>query len=131
MRKQKNLRAKETLNISPRFLIVPASIETAAEQLLVSIADPASSNANVRNVFANKLQLVCDAELDVYSLTAWYLAAQAGLLDTIEVTYLNGQESPFIESQVSFDILGMKWRIYHDSGVTLLDYRGLYKNAGQ
>ena len=131
MRKQKNLRAKETLNISPKFLIVPASIETAAEQLLVSIADPASANANVRNVFANKLQLVCDAELDVYSLTAWYLAAQAGLLDTVEVTYLNGQESPFIESQVSFDVLGMKWRIYHDSGVTLLDYRGLYKNAGQ
>lgn len=130
MRKQKNLRSKETLNIGPKFLIVPAAIETAAEQLLVSITDPASSNANVRNPFTGKLQLVCDAELDAISTTAWYLAAQAGLVDTIEVTYLNGQSSPVIESQVSFDILGMKWRIFIDYGVTCLDYRGLYKNAG-
>ena len=130
MRKQKNLRGKETLNIGPKFLLVPAALETTAEQLLVSITDPASNNANVRNPFTGKLQLVCDAELDGNSLTAWYLAAQAGLVDTIEVTYLNGQENPFIESQVAFDVLGMKWRIYHDYGVTYLDYRGIYKNAG-
>ncbi|MHC1758318.1 MAG: prohead protease/major capsid protein fusion protein [Negativicutes bacterium] len=130
MRKQKNLRAKETLNIAPKFLIVPAAIETVAEQLLASISDPDGSNSNVKNPFAGKLQLVCDAELDSNSLTAWYLAVQAGLVDTIEVTYLNGQTSPFIESQVAFDVLGMKWRIYHDYGVTNLDYRGLYKNAG-
>ena len=130
MRKQTNIRGKETLNISPKFIILPAAIETVTEQLLVSITDPASSNANVRNPFTGKLTMICDAELDQYSTTAWYLAAQAGLVDTLEVTYLNGQESPVIESQVAFDVLGMKWRIYIDYGVTVLDYRGLYKNAG-
>lgn len=130
MRKQKNLRSKETLNIIPRFLIVPSDLETVAQQLLVSVADPASNNPNVRNIFASQLQLVCDAELDAFSSQAWYLAAQAGLVDTIEVTYLNGQTAPVIESQVSFDVLGMKWRIFHDYGVTALDYCGLYKNAG-
>jgi len=130
MRKQTNIRGKETLNISPRFIILPAAIETTTEQLLVSITDPASSNPNVRNPFTGKLTMICDAELDQYSTDAWYLAAQSGLVDTIEVTYLNGQESPVIESQVAFDVLGMKWRIYIDYGVTALDYRGLYKNAG-
>lgn len=131
MRVQKNLRNKEILNIVPEFLLAPAALETKAEQLFGSIADPASSNANVRNPFVNKFQIITDAELDQYSETAWYLAAAAGLVDTLEVTYLNGQQTPTLESQVAFDVLGMKWRIFIDYGVTVLDYRGLYKNAGQ
>lgn len=130
MRSQKNLRGKETLNIAPKFILLPTGLETITEQLLVSITDPASSNSGVRNPFTGKLTPVCDAELDRYSANAWYLAAQAGLIDTIEVTYLNGQKTPVIESQIAFDVLGMKWRIYIDYGVTLLDYRGLYKNPG-
>lgn len=131
MRKQKNLRGKETLNIGPQFILIPSDLETATEQLLVSITDPAFQNSGVRNPFANKLEIICDAELDQYSTSAWYLAAQAGLVDTIEVTYLNGKETPVIESQISFDVLGMEWRIYIDYGVNLLDYRGLYKNEGK
>ena len=49
---------------------------------------------------------------------------------TIEVSYLNGVEEPQLESQVGFDFLGIKYRIIHDRGVTLLDWRGLYKNPG-
>jgi len=37
---------------------------------------------------------------------------------------------PKLESRVGFDYLGMEWRIYIDYGVNVLDYRGLYKNAG-
>lgn len=131
MRTQKNVRGKETLNIAPKFILVPAALETLTEQLLVSVTDPASSNSGVRNPFTGRLQMICDGELDQYSVDAWYLAAQAGLVDTIEVTYLNGVQTPTLESQISFDVLGMKWRIYIDYGVTLLDYRGLYKNAGK
>lgn len=130
MRKQTNLRGKETLNITPKFLLVPTGLETLAEQLLNSIADPASSNSNVVNPFVNKLQVICDAELDQYSGKAWYLAAMPGMVDTIEVTYLNGQDTPTIESEVSFDTLGMRWRIFIDYGVQVLDYRGMYKNVG-
>ena len=130
MRKQTNLRGKETLNIAPKYILIPTGLETETDQLLTSITDPASSNPGVRNPFTGKLIPVCDAELDRYSTKSWYLAAQAGLVDTIEVTYLNGQQTPIIESQIAFDVLGMKWRIYIDYGVTLLDYRGLYKNPG-
>ena len=130
MRIQKNLRGLETLNITPAFLIVPAAIETDAEKLLVSIADPSSTNAGVANVFRNSLSLVVDAELDSYSATSYYVAASPSDIDTIEVTYLNGDDMPKLESQIGFDFLGMKWRIYIDYGVTVLDYRGLGKNAG-
>jgi hypothetical protein len=71
--------------------------------------------------------LVVDAELDG---NTWYLAASANDIDTIEVSYLNGDPMPKLESQVAFDYLGMKWRIYIDYGVDVLDFRGLLKNAG-
>lgn len=127
MRKQKNLRGKETLNIAPRFLIVSPDKEVEAMQVLNSIADPAGANSGVANVFRNAFDLVVDAELDG---NPWYMAASANDIDTIEVSYLNGDPMPKLESQVAFDYLGMKWRIYIDYGVDVLDYRGLFKNAG-
>jgi len=130
MRKQKNLRGNETLNISAAFLLVPTDLEVAAAQLLRSMSDPSQVNANVINVFQNSMNIIVDAELDNYSETAYYFAANPADCDTIEVTYLNGNEQPQLESQVGFDYLGIKWRIFDDFGVTALDYRGLYKNPG-
>ena len=130
MKKQRNQRGKEVLNIAPAFLIVPAQQETKAAQLLRSVSDPSQANPNVVNILANSMTLVSDAELDDYSKTAWYMAANPGDIDTIEVTYLNGNKQPILESQVGFDFVGIKWRILHDVGVTALDYRGLYMNAG-
>ena len=126
MRKQKNLRGKETLNISPRYLIVGPDKETEAEQMINSIVDP-SRNNQVVNPFNNKLEVICDANIDG---NAWFLAADQMDCDGIEVTYLNGNEMPQLESQIGFDYLGIKWRIFMDYGVNILDYRGLYKNAG-
>ncbi len=129
MRKQTNMRGKERLNISPKTLIVPAELEVAALQLLNSTADPNGNNSGVANIFRNALSVIVDAELT--DPKAWYLAASPADIDTIEVTYLNGDAMPKLESQVGFDYLGIKYRIYIDYGVNILDYRGLYKNAGK
>ena len=69
-------------------------------------------------------------KLDTYSETAWYLASNPNDCGTIEVSYLNGKDTPTLESAVSFENLGMNFRIYMDYGVNILDYRGLYKNNG-
>jgi len=131
MRTQTNLRGNEALNISPKFLICPAALETAAEQF-VNVNFVPNVLGNI-NPFAGKLEVVADAELDALTAPApfpWFLAASPADIDTIEVTYLNGDDMPKLESQVGFDFLGIKWRIYIDYGVTVLDYRGLYMNAG-
>lgn len=128
MRQQRGLRGLETLNIGPRFLIVPAARETVAQQYISKKLVPTTQGAI--NPLANILEPVVDAELDPYSLTAWYLAADPLEQDTIEVTYLNEKDLPTIESQVGFDYLGVKWRIFIDYGVTVLDFRGLYMDAG-
>lgn len=131
MRKQKGLRGKAVLNITPKFLIVPTELEFTALQLLNSTSDPTAAHAGVVNPLARSLTVIADAELDGIDTSAWYLAANPNAVDTIEVTYLNGNETPIIESKVSWDTLGIEYRMYLDYGVTALDYRGLYRNAGK
>ena len=63
MRTQKNLRGEEVLNISPQYLIVPAALETHAEQFLNSLSDIDATNSNIINPFRNKLKLVVDPEI--------------------------------------------------------------------
>lgn len=131
MRTQKGIRGESTLNIAPKYLIVPAEQETVAAQYIRSEADPAAKHSGVTNVFRNAMDIIVDAELDQYSEFAWYLAADPNIADTVEVTYLRGQEEPTLETDIPFDRLGMDFRIYFDYGVTILDSRGLFKNSGE
>ena len=128
MARQKNLKGKEALNVQPAFLIVPPELEVVAAQLINSVVDPTKANATP-NPFANKLTVVSDPELT--NKEEWYLAAAPGILPTVEVTYLNGNEAPTMESHISFKNLGIEWRIYLDFGVNLLDFRGILKSSGK
>lgn len=132
MKRQKGIAGKQALNISPKFLIVPPELENEALQLLTSMALPGQQNAGVNNIWRNALELVVDAELeaDGSNLLNYFLAADPMLADTIEVTYLNGDDMPKLESRMGFDFLGMEWRIYMDYGVTVTDFKGLAKNNG-
>ncbi len=62
------------------------------------------------------------------SSKAWYLLSEPSDLPVIEVAFLNGQESPTIEtSETDFNVLGIQMRGYHDFGVALQDPRGMDK----
>jgi hypothetical protein len=124
MAKQTGLRG-QALNIRPRFMLTGVDVQTASEQLVASLADPAAANAGVVNPFRT-LKVISDAE--IADTNSWGLAADPGVADTIEVTTLNGNLAPQIESRVGFEVLGMEWRLYIDFGVTALDYRGLVWN---
>lgn len=130
MRRQKNLRGDEPLNLVPGFVLTPAAIEVPVRQMVTSTVDPDAKVTGVPNVF-NNMQAICDAELDVDSGAApFYFAAAPGLCDTIEVSYLNGNDQPTLEMRPSWERLGIEYRIYMDYGVSLVDYRGLVKNPG-
>ena len=130
MRRQKNLRGDEPLNLVPGFVLTPAAIEVPVRQMVTSTVDPDAKVAGVPNVF-NNMQAICDAELDVDSGAApFYFAASPGLCDTIEVAYLGGNDQPTLEMRPSWERLGIEYRIYMDYGVSLVDYRGLVKNPG-
>ena len=131
MRTQKNLRGEEMLNIQPKFLLVPTMHEFVARQLMTSTSDPNATHSGVTNPLLNSLVVVSDAELDAIDTDAWFKLADPALMDTIEVTYHNVKTTPTIESQIAFDTLGIRYRIFMDYGVNVLDTKGMFKNAGK
>lgn len=100
------------LRIMPKYLIVPVAQAVTAAQLLHSAADPNGAHSGVNNPLQTHSRLF-DPELDALSADAWYLAAAPQYGYGVQVNFLNGNQTPIVESQVSFDTLGWKYRIYH------------------
>ena len=116
------------MNLQPQFLIVPAALETIANQF-TSQAYIAAQSSNI-NPFAGALQVVVEARLDVASATAWYLAANNAQIDTVEYCYLEGQSGVYIETRQGFDVDGMEIKARLDFAAKAIDHRGLYRNVG-
>lgn len=127
MSKQKDISGKAFINIQPGFLIVPTELRVPATQLIGSNVDPTKYN-NTMNPFFNALTVISDPYIT--NTKEWYLAAARGRYQSIKVSYLNGVQTPIIERVDDFDSLGVKYRVYLDVGVDLVDYRGLYKSDG-
>lgn len=131
MRKQRTLNGKGFLDITPRYLIVPTALETEAESLLASLARPDGAHSGVSNPgWIRGLELVSDPRLDAASDTAWYLAADPNQIETILRAYLAGAQRPDLTEDEEFRIDAYSWKARLDFGVGVIDYRGLYKNAG-
>jgi ATP-dependent protease ClpP protease subunit len=119
------------LNIRPKTLLVPVALQGTALQLIKSETDPSQSNPGVKNKVANMVEdVVADARLDAASATAWYLAAGPNDTDTIEVAYLNGQDAPYMEQKIGFEVDGVEMKVRLDAGVAALGFRGLLMSAG-
>jgi HK97 family phage prohead protease len=129
MRRQKGITGEATLNITPKYLVVPPELELAAYQIVNSTAAVDGVNSGVVNPYKGRLVVVSDAELT--DPDAWYLVADASQHDTIDVTYLNGVETPRLETRQGFEVDGIEYKVAFDVGVDAIDFRGLYKNAGK
>jgi hypothetical protein len=138
MMTMKGLKDSVILNIMPEFLIVPAALAATAMEVLGSLARPevggsAAGNSNTHNIYGpggdRRLQLIVEPVLDANSTTAWYLAASNTQVDTVELAFLAGEESPVLESEWGFDNDVYKYKVRQTFGVAAIDYRGLYKYA--
>ncbi|TCR60948.1 ClpP-like prohead protease/major capsid protein fusion protein [Bosea sp. BK604] len=118
------------LNISPRFLLVPVALGGKARQIMASQTEPGQNNAALANRVAGMAEVIADARLDASSATAWYLAADANSTDTIEVTYLDGNDTPFMDQKDGWSVDGTEFKVRLDAGVKALHWRGLSKNPG-
>jgi hypothetical protein len=108
------------------FLLVPPELETIADALY------AARNINAvkvsdSNTFANKYTPIVanqlsDTSITGYSTTAWYMLGDKSKGSPVVVSFLNGQETPTVESaDADFNTLGIQFRGYHDFGCDLGD----------
>ena len=129
MRRQKGITGDATLNITPKYLVAPPELEMTAYQIVNSTDAVDGVHSGVVNPYKGRFVVVVDAELT--DPDAWYLVADASQHDTIEVTYLNGVETPRLETRQGFDVDGIEYKVAFDCGVSALDFRGVFKNAGK
>lgn len=128
MRKQRGLNSKAPLNLQPRYLIVPAVMESQAEQLLASMVDPTKSNDTPNMQFIRNLELVVDSRLDEVSETEWYVAASPTQVDTITRAYLAGAARPYYETREGWEVDGWSVKCRMEFAAVPVDFRGLVKN---
>ena len=123
--------AGNTLNITPRYLITPRALETTAAILSSAQYDPAASAGTLKpNPFQNKIVPVADARLDTFNSQGWFLAADPSMCPTVEVVFLQGQRSPYMEEQQGFTVDGASYKVRLDVVALAVDFRGLYYNDG-
>jgi hypothetical protein len=53
-----------------------------------------------------------------------------GQSDTLEYAYLEGNDGPFIETRLGFEVDGMEIKCRHDFAAKVIDWRSFSKNTG-
>jgi phage major head subunit gpT-like protein len=124
MRDQKDLDSTTPLNIVPRTILVGSALETAAEQVVATLASEQIANVNP---FSGKLEVAVDPRLTGNS---WRLFADPAAWPVIEYAYLDGANGPQLTTREGWDVLGMEFRVVLDFGCGIVDHRGTFRNPG-
>ncbi len=128
------------IGIMPQVILVPTALSAMGTMLFKSLEirdTTASTKFPVANPHAGKFRVevsryLSNTQYTGFSDKAWYLLADPTDLPVIEVAFLNGQESPTIETaEADFHVLGVQMRGYHDFGVALQEPRGGIKSKGE
>ncbi len=126
MRGQKDLDGVQLIDANPKFLLVPTTLQTTAEVLVRSTIAPTSLDQV--NPFAGQMVPIADPRLS--SATAWFLFADPAFSPALQYSYLNGQSAPFLDQQLGWRVDGTEYKVRHDFGAGVLDYRMAWKNPG-
>ena len=130
------------IGIEPRYLIVPPELEFIARQLInssslqhVGAATAADKNNPTYNPFQGAYEIIVEPRISntTYSgasATAWYLACDPAVCDTIEIDYLNGQRTPTINQVGNGSILRIEYEVVFDVEANVVDFRGMVKSKG-
>ena len=109
--------------VEPRILLVPSDLELDAAEIMGStlIQSGATTGQPDRNVLAGRYQVVGTTYLT--STEDYYLVASPADLPAMEVAFLNGVQSPVVETaEADFNTLGVQMRGYFDFGVAKAEY---------
>lgn len=128
LRKQTGLNGRR-INLMAKYLLVPAALETSADQIVATITPNQSSQVNP---FAtnHKLTPIAEPRLDDSSELEYYMAASPSQIENFRFAYLRGESGPMVTSRVGFEVDGLELKVKHVFGVKAIDHRGLYQSDG-
>ncbi|MDJ0513072.1 MAG: HK97 family phage prohead protease [Methyloceanibacter sp.] len=118
------------LNIPPSYLLVPRALEGKGMQIQNAEFDPAIGSGVAPNFLRGTFQTIAEARLDADNAAKWYMAASPSLIDTVTVGFLDGQQTPYLETQNGWSVDGVAYKVRMDAAAAPMDFRGLYSNPG-
>jgi len=117
-----------TVGGRPAILLVSPELEGTADKLFMGEKLNVGSGPGEDNIYRGKYRPVVspwisDSAVTGYTATGWGLFRTPTMLAPMAVSFLNGVETPTIESAAAdFDELGYSFRGYHDFGVDIAEY---------
>ena len=127
----------DSIMVEPEYLIVPVGYGFKMSQLLetalIDVTGIGSHTANALYNYRNKLKVVEEGALNVLAAGGaipWFAVGNKNYAKSLQVDYLNGQETPTIRRSEVPGQLGFVWDIWLDWGITAVDFRGIAKNPG-
>jgi len=125
LRLQKGLET-ERLSLGLKYLIVPATLETVAEQFISTIQPTDSAKVNP----FTGMKLIVEPRLDDDSTSKWYASANKSQIDIVEWAVLEGMENgPEVVSWQDYDRDGFMTRIKYTLAAKSVDHRGITRNG--
>lgn len=133
MGKQKLLSSDVFGGFTPSILLVPLAYAGTALELVNSTASVESEkNEGVANLYgrggARQLRVVSSPYLDANSGTNWYAIADNSLIDTVEITFLSGEESPVLESDWNMRNDSYIYKVRQSFAAAVIEHRGIFAN---
>jgi hypothetical protein len=133
MGKQKGLNSDVFLGLTPSTLLVPLGYSGTALELTNSTASVDNEkNSGVVNLYgrggARQLQTVASPYLDANNATNWYAIADNSLIDTVEITFLSGEESPVLESDWNMRNDSYVYKVRQCFAAAVIEHRGIFAN---
>lgn len=130
---QKGLTGDALLGLTPSVLLVPLALSATASRIVNSQSfAQANGNEGIVSLYGingdRPLRVVATPYLDANSTTQWYAIANSNQVDTVEITFLAGEESPVLESEwvKSNDVY--KYYVRQSMAAAVIDHRGIYGN---
>lgn len=129
MASQTGVGGVDILDLRPANLLVPLASGSTARVINNAEYDPDTANKLQR---PNAVRGLYRDIIDTARLTGTrvYSFADANEAPVIEVAFLDGQDTPYLEQQMGFTVDGTSFKARLDFGIAAIDYRGAVTAAG-
>lgn len=123
------------LNIVPRIILTNVDNDFTVQQAINSASAVDGANSGVINPI-KKLDLKIIADQNFANeawggtATGWYMLAAPSDFPVIQVSFLNGDDSPFMEEADQTNVDGRSWKVRLDVGADAVGYLGGVKLTG-
>lgn len=129
MASQQDVGGNDYLDLRPSVLVLPVGLGGDARVINDAQYDPDTANKLQK---PNKVRGLVNDIVDTPRLTGTrrYMFADPMVAPVLEVAFLDGNESPFLDSEEGFTMDGVRWKVRIDYGIAAIDYRGAVTDAG-